>query len=83
MRLRRGQIVEVHFLDHCMGNATEPMPFVVYGRVAQIGIDSLTIAGWEYDPPRRETPPNLIDSNRTTWVIMRSAIKSIYQLGRR
>jgi hypothetical protein len=80
MRLRRGQVVKVVFLDHCIGNTTEPMQFVVYGRVAKISKDSLTIASWDYYPCHKETPPNLSDSNRTTYVILRAAIKSITHL---
>ena len=80
MRLRRGQLVEIHFLDHCIGATTAPMRFVCWGRLAAVQKDSLTIAGWDYDPPGRETSHNLSDSNRTTWTIVRSAITRIHHL---
>lgn len=81
MRIRTGQIVAIHFADHCTGSTMTPLRFVVYGRLANISKDSITIAAWDYDPPGKETPPNITDSNRTTFTIVRSCISSIVHLG--
>jgi hypothetical protein len=81
MQLRRGQIIACHFLDHVQGG-TSPLRFVAYGRLIHIARDTLTICGWENDPPAKETPANIVDTNRTLWVIMRSAITEIEQLRR-
>ena len=80
MQFRKGQILEVVFLDHCTGATTDPVEFVVYGRLAHQTKDALTVAAWDYHPARKETAGNLTDSNRTTFVIMRSAIKSVRKM---
>ena len=76
-RLRRGQIVEVAFLDHCEGGG-KPVEFVVFGRLLSIDETSLTIAAWTYRSPRRKQHAR--DANLTTFTILRSTIRTLYRL---
>jgi hypothetical protein len=74
MRLRKGQIVCVEFLDHCTG-ATEPLPFAVYGRLAHIDDKSLSVDVWCHRHKR-----HAYDDNVERFTIIRSAITKIVQL---
>ena len=74
MRLRRGQVVEVEFLDHCEGGGV-PIAFTVWGRLLTVDPVSITVAGWTYtDKAARQDPS---DPNIKSWTILRSTIKSI------
>ena len=77
MRLRKGQIVEVEFLDHVEGGSV-PLAFVLYGRVAAITREAVVIDSWCYASSTERYDPNV---NRHT--IVRSAIKRVSQLERR
>lgn len=74
MRLRKNQIVQVEFLDHCQ-NASTPMPFVVYGRLATITPQHLCIDSWAHRDKRHQH-----DGNVERYTILRSAITKITQL---
>jgi len=72
--LRRGQLVEVEFLDHCE-NASTPLRFVVYGRLSSITKEAIAVDSWCYANKRTRYDCNV---RRTT--IVRSAIKRIRRL---
>ena len=76
IRLRRGQIVAVTFLDHCEGGSL-PLAFTVYGRLAAVTETCLTIIGWEY---AEKTKRFAVDRNTTPWNILRSCISQIVHL---
>ena len=71
MRLRKGQIVAVEFLDHCEG-ADAPIPFAVYGYLVSASRKSLTIDSWRYLDPVKP-----YDDNVKRFTIVRSAITRI------
>jgi hypothetical protein len=79
MRVLRGQIVEVRFLDHCEGGGA-PIDFTAFGRVLSIDKVSLTVAGWTYSDPRARQDPK--DPNIKCFTILRSTVKSLYRLSR-
>jgi hypothetical protein len=77
MRLRKGQIVKVEFLDHAVGG-NHAIRFVVYGEIAAITPTSISIDSWAYaDKAARH------DGNETRYTIVRNAITSITQLEKR
>ena len=79
MGLRRGQIVEVTFLDHVEGDGV-PLEFVVFGRLLSIDQTSLTVASWTYSSPRAKQCP--ADPNIKSFTILRSTVKSLHRLGK-
>ena len=79
MRLRRGQIVEVTFLDHVEGGGV-PLEFIVFGRVLSIDKTSLTVASWTYPSARAKQSPG--DPNIRSFTILRSTVKSLHRLVR-
>ncbi len=74
MTLRRGQIVAVEFLDH-VANASRPLKFVVYGRLAGITRTALSVDSWTYADRRLPA-----DSNVERRTIVRAAITKIWIL---
>ncbi len=82
MRLRRGQVVAIEFLDHCEGGST-PIEFVVFGRLAAVKPQSLTVAAWTYaDKAKERAFPHsethdFKDANLVHFTIVRSAIKKV------
>ena len=79
MGLRRGQIVEVTFLDHVEGGGV-PLEFTVFGRLLTIDRTSLTIGSWIYADRRQKQDPR--DRNIASFTILRSTVKSLHQLKR-
>lgn len=77
MVIRRGQIVQVVFLDHCEGGGV-PLEFVVFGRLLSIDKTSLTVAGWTYANHKAKQDPT--DPNIKCWTILRSTVKSLDRL---
>ena len=77
MRLRRGQVVEVEFLDHCEGGGV-PIAFTVWGRLLTVDPVSITVAGWTYADKTAAQSPT--DPNIKCWTVLRSTIKTIRQL---
>jgi hypothetical protein len=74
---RRGQIVEVTFLDHVQGDA-KPLAIVAFGRLLAIDKTSLTIASWTYaDRAIHEDPT---DGALTCFTILRSTVQSLRRL---
>ena len=77
MRLRKGQLVAVRFLDH-LECSDQPYDFTVYGRLLSIAPDSLTVGCWTYTDGKENR--NLTDTNLKCFTIVRSAIKSVMHL---
>jgi hypothetical protein len=74
MRLHKGHIVCVEFLDHIKGGSA-PIPFAVYGRLAHVGKKSLSVDSWCHVDPK--TP---FDTNVDRVTIVRSTITKIVRL---
>ncbi len=70
MKLRKGQIVAVDFLDHAEGS--RPIRFIAYGRLAFVNRTALVLESWAYAD--RSKP---CDSNVVRHTIVRAAIKNI------
>lgn len=68
MRVRKGDLLEVRFLDH-VEDGDEPMTCTVWGRVMAVGRTHLNIVGWEVD-----ADPATKRDNQRTWTILRSTI---------
>lgn len=75
-RLRKGQIIACHFLDH-VEDSREPLPFVVWGRLVRADRQSITIASWDYENGKAR---GMKDENRKLWTIVRTCITRIEQL---
>jgi hypothetical protein len=72
MRLRRGMIVAVDFLDHCEGGS-KPIACRVYGKLTGIERKHLVVTAWETladDAATRRL-------NDASYVIVRSAISRV------
>ena len=74
MKLRRGQMVRIEFSDHAEGYSSA-IRFLVYGRIASVKRDSITLYCWEY---RNHKTPH--DQNETRFTIVRAAIHKITRL---
>jgi hypothetical protein len=76
MRLKRGDVVEIHFLDHVEGG-DRPYEFAVFGRVGTVDKLSVTVESWAWvDAKERDT------SNLCRFVIVRAAITRWWKLER-
>lgn len=75
---RRGEIVEVEFLDHAE-DGDQPERFTVWGRVAKAGIKHVVIESWGYTHPE----PDDNDENTKRWTIVRAAIQAAWTLKRK
>ncbi len=75
MKPKRGDRVEVHFVDHVEG-ADSIMQCIAYGRIYRITATTVTIDHW-IDADRRNTDR---DSNVGRYTLIRSAIKRIVKL---
>lgn len=71
MQLRRGQLAAIEFLDH-VANASRPLKFVVYGRVASVTRSSITIDSWAYVDKKQTHDANV---NRHT--LVRAAVTKV------
>ena len=79
MRLRKGQIVEVRFLDH-VENAAKPIAFVVFGELTAISPKAITVASWSYEDKALRKERKYAESNEVSFTIVRAAITRIRQL---
>lgn len=70
-QLRRGQLVAVEFCDH-VDNASYPLAFVVFGRLAGITARAISVDSWCYADKRQKYDGNV---NRHT--IVRAAITKV------
>lgn len=71
-KLKDGQIVRIHFLDHVEGD-DEPCEFEVFGRVIKHDAESTAVVSWAYAGERNRAD----DSNVTSFCIVNKAIKQI------
>ena len=71
----RGQIVEVHFLDHCRdGNLVRA---TVWGRLVRVGTRSIRIHVWE----SRKSTGGVDKENTDFCTILTDSIQSYKQMG--
>tara|TARA_Y100000034_G_C6651081_1_gene284966 strand:+ start:116 stop:343 length:228 start_codon:yes stop_codon:yes gene_type:complete len=68
MRWKKGKIVSVLFRDH-VEDASEPMDFVLYGRVGKVGRDYICIDSWGHADPDKGH-----DSNVKRFTILKKVI---------
>ena len=75
-RFRRGQRVEITFLDHTVGSVT--LEFTVLGRVVAVDPKSVTLAYFVHadDVSRKNGVPD----NESKHTIVRSAITKVVEL---
>lgn len=76
-KLRRGQVLQVTFLDHVQGHG-EPLELVAFGRLLRFDRLSLTILSWTQADPSIEQDP--ADGNNVSFTILRSTVKSLKRL---
>lgn len=76
MRLSRGDIVAVRFMDHAEGR--EAIDFTVFGRIAKSCRSAITIECWTYTDKRFPIKNN--DYNVHCYTIVKSAVISIRKL---
>jgi hypothetical protein len=75
IRLRKGQIVSIEFLDHCAGGS-KPIVCRVYGKITSISKKHVEVITWETIGEDKAT--TLLNDER--FIIVRSAIKQIFHL---
>lgn len=75
MRLRRGQVVKIEFLDHVQAG-DNPHRYVVYGELTKISPTALVITTWAYAD--KSLKPD--DDNEQRYTIVRAAIVKVTQL---
>lgn len=71
--LRKGQVVAVHFMDHCEGSRA--LTFVAYGRLASVTRKALVVEAWGYPDPSDKP-----DANCDRYTILRSAVLRVVRL---
>jgi hypothetical protein len=67
-------LIAVYFLDH-VHNASEPIEFVVYGRLAKFTDEYLVIDSWHYTDAEQG-----YDENVERFVILRAVVRKITRL---
>jgi len=77
MQIRKGDIVEVEFLDHIQAGA-HPMGCTVYGRVYSTNKKAITVDSWIL----RKASKVVSEQNVERFCIVRSAIEKVYKLKR-
>ena len=75
-RFRRGQLVQIRFLDHTTGHRT--LTFHVWGKVVSADRLSVTVAYW--DAADEESKKAGCDENTVKHTIVRSAILDVVEL---
>lgn len=75
MRLKKGDLVEIEFLDHVEDGA-EPLRFRVYGRVAVNGRRHFEVLSWAY----ADRDEGGGDPNEKRFTIVKSAINHVRKL---
>lgn len=74
--MRRGTVVEIHFLDHVQTDAP-PWEFAVFGRVTAVDRRSVTVDTWTYVDEKETDRTNVV-----SYTIVRSAITGWWRLRR-
>ena len=77
-RAKKGDIVQVNFLDH-VEDGDEEMKFIVWGRVDLVTKRCLRIVSWAHEDPCSAPPCE--PGTEKTFTIVRSAITSLKVLG--
>jgi hypothetical protein len=72
--VQKGDIVEIHFLDHCQ-DGEKALDFVVWGRVNQVYENSIRVASWAHK--EMDCKEHGGADNETTFTIVTSAISAI------
>lgn len=72
-KVRKGNIVEVHFLDH-VEDGDGAMPFVVWGKVDRVTKLSLRIVAWAHEDPSSKEAEECEEGTEKTFTIVRRAI---------
>jgi hypothetical protein len=70
-RLRVGDEVRVRFLDH-VEDGSEPIEFVVYGRVADMNSSKIVVDSWAYADGARG-----YDSNVKRYCLLRKVVLGV------
>jgi len=76
MKIRKGDIIAITFLDHAAGN--EHFEFVTYGRVISQTNLAIVVCGWSYSDLKIPIDPH--DSNVIVHTILKSAITRMVKL---
>lgn len=74
-RLRKGQMVSIEFLDHCIGT-TSPILCKAFGVINQITKKHIELSSWIVLNEDKETTK----ANTEQFIIVRSAIQKINHL---
>lgn len=78
MRIRKGDLVQITFLDHAEGN--DHFEFTTYGRVLSQTKDAIVVCGWQYSDLKKTVDPH--DGNVIVHTILKVAITDIAKLVR-
>lgn len=76
MKVRKGDIVQVTFLDHAEGS--DHFEFTTYGRILSQNKDAIVICSWHYSDTKQAVDPH--DSNVILHTILKVAITQIMKL---
>jgi hypothetical protein len=76
MKVRKGDIVQVTFLDHAEGN--DHFEFTTYGRILSQNKDAIVICSWQYSDTKEPVDPH--DANVILHTILKVAITRITKL---
>lgn len=76
MRVRKGDIIQITFLDHAEGN--DHFEFTTFGRVLSQNKQAIVVCNWEYADTKQPADPH--DSNVIMHTILKVAITRIVKL---
>jgi len=76
MKIRKGDIAQITFLDHTAGN--EHYEFTTYGRVISQNDKAIVICAWTYADTKE--PVDHTDSNVIVHTILKVAITKLVKL---
>ena len=80
-KLRKGDLVEVQFHDHCE-DGSDAMDFTVWGRIRRTTRSSLIIESWAYTHAADDAKDAEESENRKVFVIVKKAIIGCSKLRR-
>lgn len=81
MKPRKGDIMQVTFLDHVEDSErNEPFAFTVWGRVHSVDKKSITVASWDYADAGHTEGKESDQVNRKRFTILKSTITSLVML---
>ena len=76
MKIRKGDIIAITFLDHAAGN--DHFEFTTYGRVVSQTKQAIVICGWQYSDTKQPVDPH--DDNVIVHTILKVAITKLVKL---